>query len=50
MVYSNTIVYEAYEYVSSYHLLYFHFFEALNDASEVQKFPDLIFTSYHRHW
>ena len=39
------------EYGISGHL-YFHFFEALNNAFEVQCaiFQGFIFTPYHRHW
>ena len=31
-------------------LVYFHSFEALNDAFEVQIFQGFIFTPYQRHW
>ena len=30
-------------------LVYFHFFEALNNAFEVQFFQGFIFTPYQRH-
>ena len=32
------------------HSVYFHSFEALNDAFEVQFFQGFIFTPYQRHW
>ena len=49
MVYSNTAVYDGklVWYIRS--LVYFHFFEALNDAFEVQVFQDFISTPYQRH-
>ena len=37
------------EYGESGHLVYFHSFEALNDAFEVQFFQGFIFTPYQRH-
>ena len=45
MIYSNTTVYGVNEYGKSGHLyIYFYFFEALNDASEVQFFQGIIST------
>ena len=49
MVYSNTAVYGGNEYGKSGHLSVFHFFDALNDAIEVQFCQGLIFTPYHTH-
>ena len=43
MVYSNTAVYGVNVYI-----VYFHFFEALDDVFEVQFFSGLHFTPYQR--
>ena len=51
MVYSNTTVYGGNEYdIHPVTCLFFHLFEALNDAFKMQLFfHGYIFTLYHRH-
>ena len=42
-IYSNTVVYGENEYMVNLVTVYFHYFEALNDAFEVQIFSGLNF-------
>ena len=50
-LYSNTAVYGGNQYGKSGSLVYFHSFEALYDAIEVQIFSRcFIFTPFQRHW